>query len=59
MTDITMCHGGLCPLKDTCHRHTTKASELQSYFVNPPFVFQTNSCDYYWEVENDRQDGVS
>lgn len=38
MPDITMCHGGSCMLRLSCHRYTAKAEELgQSYFVEPPY----------------------
>lgn len=50
MPDITMCTGEDCPLKGTCHRATATPSELQPYFVDPPFKEKMGGaeCAYYW-----------
>jgi hypothetical protein len=38
MPDITMCDGGDCPNKDSCHRFTaTPSAERQAYFTEPPW----------------------
>ena len=44
--DITKCCGGDCPAKENCYRHTAKASDYQSYFMNPPY--KDGKCDHYW-----------
>ena len=46
MPDITMCPGGGCPLKESCHRFTAKPSDYQSYFVEPPY--NDDECDMFW-----------
>jgi hypothetical protein len=50
MPDITMCHGGECPVKEKCYRHTAKASNYQSYFAKPPLEVKDGvaKCDHYW-----------
>jgi len=58
MADITMCEGAGCSMKDECYRHTAKASDRQSYFVNPPFVNEVQvvsthiyqDCEYFWDI---------
>lgn len=38
MPDICLCHGGKCPLRDSCKRHLIEPDPVhQSYFFNPPF----------------------
>lgn len=47
MPDITMCHGGECPQKGTCHRHVARPNPYrQSYFVDPPYK-EDGTCEYY------------
>jgi hypothetical protein len=46
MADITMCNGANCDLKLTCYRYLAKPSELQSYFLTPPY--QDGKCEMYW-----------
>ena len=49
MTEITKCTGENCPLKDSCHRYTSKDNNVQqSYFVNPPFDKRLNTCVMIW-----------
>jgi hypothetical protein len=38
MPDITMCPGGNCQMRQSCHRYTAEPSSRQAYFVEPPFV---------------------
>lgn len=49
MPDITMCKGKDCPLKETCYRYKAKPSDLQSYFIEPPY--KDDKCTHYWEIE--------
>ena len=47
MSDIAMCKGTGCPIKEQCRRHTAKANPYrQSYFSTPPIV--GDRCDYFW-----------
>lgn len=46
--DISLCIGGLCPLKEKCYRYLAKPSEYQSYFADPPFV--KNKCEYLVKI---------
>ena len=47
MSDITMCFGTDCPIKENCYRYTATANEYrQSYFTNPPY--KKDKCDYFW-----------
>lgn len=43
-----MCKGEGCSAKETCHRHTAKRCDFQSFFVTPPGNDKT--CSHYWEV---------
>lgn len=52
MADITMCTGDGCPLKESCYRFTSIASEYrQSYFFTPPF--ENNTCEMYWGKQSE------
>lgn len=54
MSDITMCKGGNCPLKEKCKRFTATANpDYQSYFVEVPF--KDGSCKMFW---GDTQDSI-
>jgi hypothetical protein len=44
--DITLCVGTDCPYKETCYRYTSKPSDWQSYFSEPPI--KDGKCDMYW-----------
>ena len=46
MADITKCSGANCPHKENCYRFTAIASDLQSYFLDPPI--EDGKCDMYW-----------
>jgi len=48
--DITMCSGKDCPLKENCYRYKAKQSDYQSYFFNPPYDKEYESCSHYWEI---------
>jgi hypothetical protein len=50
MPDISMCTGKECPKKQMCYRHTAKASDYQSFFMNPP-IKKDGTCDYFWDNE--------
>lgn len=47
MPDISMCSGKDCPMKQNCYRFTAKASDYQSFFMNPP-IKEDGTCDYFW-----------
>lgn len=49
MTDITMCTGDGCPMKETCRRYLSTPSQFgQSYFMGVP-VDKDGKCQYYWQ----------
>lgn len=54
MINITMCHGGVCPYKTTCHRYQdwdkTIPIESYSYFAEIPLEINNGkyACDVYW-----------
>lgn len=50
MSDITMCTGEGCPVRKHCYRHTSRASERQSYFKVPPF--DGKACNNYWSNDD-------
>lgn len=55
MSDITMCTGEDCELKETCRRYTAPVSPYkQSYFTQCPAVVKKDEnrddpCEYYWD----------
>lgn len=50
MSDIRMCVGGECSLKNMCYRYTAPVNEYQqTYFFNPPI--KDGKCDYFWEIK--------
>jgi hypothetical protein len=70
MPDISMCKGGHCMLRLSCHRYTATADELaQSYFTEPPYKVSmmldnnekslgvvTLSCAYFWNNVEERNE---
>jgi hypothetical protein len=70
MPDISMCHGGSCPLRLNCHRYTVTPDELmQSYFGEPPYKMNmmldddfasigvvTITCAYFWNNAKYKKD---
>lgn len=58
MSDITMCPGNGCPLKETCYRYKAKPSQYQSFFAElPPWDYDKDECTRYWEIEKEEQRG--
>ena len=50
MSDIMMCNGTDCVVKDKCKRFTSKPNEQwQSYFSEPPFEVKDSvfTCDFF------------
>lgn len=56
MSDINLCHGGKCPLREYCRRYTAKTSANQSYIM-PPYKVTDGifSCQLFW---SEVQDGI-
>lgn len=51
MTDITMCKGINCPLKEKCYRYLAPANEYwQAYFVESPYDIETEKCENFWDI---------
>ena len=48
MSDIAMCLGGDCPVKENCWRYMAPESRWQSYFQAPPFTEE--GCEYFWDM---------
>lgn len=50
MSDISMCEGTNCPVKEKCHRFTAKPDEYQSYFADVPGEIKDGkfTCNMYW-----------
>ena len=56
MSDITMCPGTDCPVKEKCYRFTAPKSEfMQSYFFEAPGKTEDDkfTCDMYWGENNE------
>ena len=70
MPDISMCKGGSCMLRLSCHRYTATAEPLgQSYFSEPPYKVNmildenhahvgvvTLACPMFWNNEKYKKD---
>lgn len=48
MSDIAMCQGGECPVRENCWRYLAPTDRWQSYLGTPPFTEE--GCDYFWDV---------
>lgn len=73
MPDISMCHGGSCPLRLNCHRYTAEAEPLgQSYFGEPPYKMNmmlddtfhslgvvTITCPFFWNNVDKKKEDVT
>lgn len=56
MSDISMCSGEGCLLKEKCFRFKAEPNPYsQSYFKEPPFnpteSDEQPSCDYFWGIK--------
>ena len=49
-SDICMCKGINCPLKDKCLRYNAKPSKLQTYFIESQY--QNGECKYFVSCKN-------
>jgi hypothetical protein len=58
MSDMTMCHGFDCPVKEKCKRFSSIPNEhWQAYFLNPPYTITDKvfECNMFW---GDTQDAI-
>lgn len=56
MTDITMCQGHDCPLRESCYRYTAPANPFrQSYFVYEPYNDEEDDCAEW--IDNEKKRG--
>jgi hypothetical protein len=56
MADIAKCEGTGCPLKDTCYRYRALAGDYwQSWLAKVPYDHQTDTCDQYWKMYDQRK----
>jgi hypothetical protein len=45
MNTPTLCTGGDCPLKETCHRYTDEKIAYNWYYHEPPY--RNDDCNFY------------
>ena len=45
MSDITMCEGIGCPIREKCYRFLTDAEFMQHYFLKTPYEY--SHCDKF------------
>lgn len=59
MSDISMCHGIGCPIKDNCYRHEAKPNEFwQTYFAEMPGFWWEPigwKCQHYWPTDHEEE----
>ena len=48
-SDITLCGGQNCPLKENCLRCTAVCYGRQDFFGSSPYNAALNTCDYFWD----------
>ena len=48
--DVTMCHGGTCPLRQRCYRYRAIGEGRQTYFGSLPFDAARGTCDQLWDI---------
>ena len=46
MSDITLCKGNNCPMKEQCKRYTSPNSTKQWYYTESPI--KDGKCDMFW-----------
>lgn len=51
MPDISMCAGGVCPIRHNCYRFTAKPGARQSYFMEVPYHDESGACSYFIEAK--------
>lgn len=52
MSDITMCRGEDCPIKEQCYRYKATPNEYQqSYFYKIPYDKDKKECDKFWDLD--------
>ena len=50
MTNISLCHGEHCPIRDECYRHTAKPiGDYQSWLSLTRE--EQDGCEYFWPVK--------
>ena len=49
MPDITMCNNEVCPIKDTCYRHTATPDEFWQSWSYFEYDWKNEICEYYWK----------
>jgi len=55
MSDISMCVGGKCPLKEKCLRYRIFPSSIQTYFSPPLSQNQGKTCEYFLPFNENTQ----
>ena len=49
-SDITMCAGGDCPLRQRCYRYRSVPAGRQDYFGAMPYDAARGACDQLWDI---------
>ena len=56
MSDITMCKGVKCPIKNTCRRYKDPINELmQFYLLKTPYDHIKKDCQMYLKMRNNEK----
>lgn len=58
LTDICLCSGENCPLREGCRRYQDHLKDVKSewmnyntYFTDVPYDKEKEDCDYLWEYK--------
>jgi len=66
MSDISMCKGQDCPIRETCYRFKANPDPFRQAYASFKYDSVTQSCDHYWKfinysnytkLENEDRDG--
>ena len=51
MSDITMCEGINCPIREKCYRFRAKTNLVQHFFLKTPYEY--SHCDKFISYEDE------
>ena len=60
MSDITMCYGEKCPVREKCKRYTAEPGWRQARFGSEPGWIKDGKfyCTYFWNPEDNNSGGI-
>ena len=56
MSDITMCEGIGCPIREKCYRYMAIDDRIQYYFIKTPFKY--DFCGKFISAEEEKDEEI-